>query len=115
MCGAPWTTVPKVMSSDQWLSSLLLLLQIERQRQRSPDAFKSLLKAALQQSAQAGGDAPLGWSWYACDSCGQWRLLTDMAGYEMGIWMVEEAKFMCAENADRPGWASCQEPAEWVG
>lgn len=90
-------------------------LQIERARQRSPDAFRSLLNAALQHSARHGGDAPLGWTWYACESCGQWRLLTDMAGFEMGIWGVEEAKFYCTENADRPEGPGCQESAEWVG
>lgn len=96
------------------LTDNLCILQIERARQRGPEAFRSLLSSALQHSARIGGDPPLGWTWYACESCDRWRLLTDMAGYEMGIWGIEGAKFRCGENVDRSGGLGCQEAPEWA-
>jgi len=33
--------------------------------------------------------------------------------YEKGL-HVDEVKFKCDDNLDRPGTASCQEPGDWV-
>jgi hypothetical protein len=93
---------------------LLLLLQIQRIREQQPDVFQQMLRAAIKTSAeQLGGDAPPFWVWFACEACGQWRLVSDQAIFEMGLG-IEGTQFFCSQNVDRPGGRGCEEPAEWV-
>lgn len=100
-------------------SHLLLLLQIERSRQQ-PDGFQQLLRAAIQDSTtKLGGDPPMCWRWVECDSCKQWRLVSDTACYMMGLDPdatdgASGVQFHCGANEDRLGGQGCQEPAEWA-
>lgn len=40
-------------------------------------------------------------------------LLSGACYYEKGFYM-DEVRFKCDDNLDRPGTASCQEPGDWV-
>lgn len=93
---------------------LYALLQIERERQQGPEAWRALLTRSLHEAAKTPDTPPTGWAWYACESCGKWRLVTDSAAFFMGLTVNDEAKFTCPQNLDRPGGLGCAEPPEWV-
>ncbi len=95
---------------------LLLCLQtaaVNKARSNPSQHAKQLAKAIEQARIEGGDEAPPGWVWVACDSCGQWRLMTAALSEQLGV-TQEGAQFMCSMDTERQG-ASCEYPPEYNG